>query len=239
MLTEQLKTGESVDVLFDECKGVSTVLEASGTGHLLLTAPLCRGQTVCIPEPKLMHIVYFRQSGMLSFMAQFLRMQEHDGLLCMELEMKSPISQYQRRDFVRLETSLNVLARLVATGEHVARRTTADAIRLLLSAPAHKAPRPMLRDEMIYACMTTDISGGGAKFYTRHTFEERSLLECGFSLKNGNTLYLDGVVLRCIPVQAKDYQYLVTLHFVNVDERTRRRLIQYIFEQRDKAGQAM
>ena len=234
MLTNQLKPKESVDVLFDERKCVSTVQEIPDAGRLLLSMPVYRGQMVRIPEQALLHIVYFRPNGMFSFMAQLLRLDERDGCSRMALEVKSPISQYQRRDFVRLETALNVLVRLVATGDRMARRTTADSLRLLLRAPAHKAPRPMLRDEMIYACVTTDISGGGAKFYTRHQFEEGSLLECGFSLKNGNTLYFDGVVLRCAPEQKEDYQYIATLHFINIDEQARRKLIRYIFDQQDK-----
>ncbi len=235
MYSDQLILGERVDVAIGEKKCISSVQEITEAGTLILSCPMYRSALIPLPEGELLHIIYYRPSGMFSFVALSTRRFREGALDLIEVELKSPISKYQRRDFVRFDTVLPVSVRLIASTDHIAERSLEDTLRLLYDQRYVGIPRPLLPGEEIYKCYTIDISGGGARFSTEEHFEVGSLLECSFALRDGLDVTVDAQTVRADSDIATG-RCRVSTRFVNMDERIRRKIIKYIFDRQANAA---
>jgi hypothetical protein len=124
----ELGLGERLEIKIGEKRCVSDIQEFPKEGVLILSAPTYRGVVVPLRKEELLHVTFYRPGGMFSFMARLGR-RFHEGTLALiEAEMCSPISKYQRRDFVRLETVLPVSVRVLAAPEQFAGLTVEEML---------------------------------------------------------------------------------------------------------------
>lgn len=229
-----LTLGERLDVIIGEKRCISNVQEITHSGHLVISAPTFRSAIVPIPEGELVSVAYFRQSGMFSFVAALLR-RYHDGQveLC-EIEIKSPVSKYQRRDFVRYDTVLPVRVGLQADAETLSRMSVEETLRRIFDRRYMGMPREM--DLPSENCYTLDISGGGLRFSTYGQYEKNSLLECTVTFSEEDEVTVDALVVR---IDELGEQNRVGVQFVNIEERLRRKIIKYIFNEQVKERQRL
>lgn len=226
-----LTLGERLDVIIGERRCVSNVQEITRAGTLIVSAPTFRSVVVPIPEGELINVVYFRQSGMFSFVAALLR-RFHDGNieLC-EIEIKSPISKYQRRDFVRYDTVLPVRVSLLANAETLSNMSIEETLRRIFDRRYMGMPRE--GDYPTEECLTLDVSGGGLRFSSRHSYEKNSLLECTVTFSEEDELTVDALVMR-VEESERGMPWRIGVQFVNIEERLRRKIIRYIFNEQVK-----
>lgn len=232
----ELRLGERLEIMIGENRCACDVQEITEDGLLILSAPTYRGMMVPLLPGELLHVLYYRQSGMFSFIARLVRRFQEQELDLIELDLKSPISKYQRRDFVRLSTVLPVTLRLIAAPERLVDRTVDEVLRLIYDQRYVGIPRPLLEGEEVYKCYTLDLSGGGAQFSTNESFENGSLMECTFHTGSGD-LTVDGQIVRVDVNRNESPQYRMGVHFVNIDERIRRKIIKFIFEEQARGHQ--
>ncbi|MDR0381824.1 MAG: PilZ domain-containing protein [Oscillospiraceae bacterium] len=233
----ELGLGERLEIMVGEKRCVSDIQELPKEGILILSAPTHRGVPLALPEGEMLHVTFYRAGGMFSFMARLRRRFKEGTLSLVEVELCSPISKYQRREFVRLETVLPLSVRLLATPEQFAGRTVEEMLRRICDRRYEGIPRPLRPGERIYACHTIDLSGGGARFAAEENFEKGALLECTFSLKGRESLTADGHVVRVEEQESEGPRYRVSVRFVNMEERLRRNIIKYIFGEQSKERQ--
>jgi c-di-GMP-binding flagellar brake protein YcgR len=230
----ELGLGERLEITIGEKRCVSDIQELVKEGVLILSAPTYRGVAVPLREGDLLHVTFYRTGGMFSFMARLRRRFQERALALIEVEMCSPISKYQRRDFVRLETVLPVSVRVLAAPEQFAGRTVEEMLQQICDRRYEGLPRPLRPGERVYACHTVDLSGGGARFVAEEVFEKDALLECTFSLKRRGALTVDGCVVRVTEQSSEGPRYCASVQFVNIEERLRRNIIKYIFGEQSK-----
>ena len=224
--------GERVDVVIGEKKCISDVQDITHEGTLVIAQPIYKGTLMPILNGELVQIVYYRSGGMLSFLAQIKAQFQEGEAALLELEIKSPISKYQRRDFVRWDTALPMKVRVLAHADQVRDNSVDEILRRLYDKRYVGIPRPEEAGVMAEACTSLDLSGGGMRFTAADVYEANALIECALQLGKNEVLAVDALVIRT-DVEAGGTP-VISVRFVNVDERVRRRIVKYIFDEQIK-----
>ena len=234
-MSHELKLGDRLEVSVNGRNCISDVQDI--TGHLVISAPMYRGATIPLTVGALLRVSYYRPGGMYSFMANVVKRYRSGELDLVDMDVKSTVNKYQRREFVRLETVIPLSVRLIALPEHFLERTPEQVLRLLCDTRFAGVPRPRLEGEEIFQCYTTDLSGGGACFVSNEKFEQGSLIENTFHLNEYDEVTTDGQIVRVDACQDRLAGWRVSVQYVNIDERVRRRFIKFIFTQQTREHQ--
>ncbi|MDR3208176.1 MAG: PilZ domain-containing protein [Oscillospiraceae bacterium] len=227
----ELALGDRLEIMIGEHRCVSDVQEITPRGRLVVSMPMYRSMIVPLQEGEMIQLSYYRTGGMFSFTAQITQRYRDGALDLMELEFNSPISKYQRRDYVRLDTVIPVSVRLIALPERLEVGSPEETLRMLCDRRYVGAPRPLIEGEAVYPCYTVDLSGGGVRFASNEKFNADALVECTLRLEESSEVTVDGQVVRVDEQISRAPAYRVSAKFVGIDERTRRKIIKYIYEQ--------
>lgn len=184
---------------------VSQVMECLGEDIFIIARPMLEGRPVPIHAKKEIRLSYYRDNGVYEFTAKVLG--ESGGKLpSLRIKALSEAVKSQRRDYYRLRTVLPVNIVVEAEGKEDARTVK---------------------------CLTLDISAGGMSLASRHDMKKDSLLTCELRLP-GESITVKAKVIRITAVHSKEYSYQIGVQFVELDERLRKEIIGYIFEQQIK-----
>lgn len=231
-----LKLGERLDIILGEHRCVSKLVEITKEGTMIITEPIYRSETITIMPENLINIIYYRTSGMYSCTVVVARRIIDNDQVLLEIEIRSPISKYQRRDFVRFETVIPVQAAFLASAEEVESMSAREILRYLYD----KRFMGIQRDEdgeKLYEGTTLDISGGGTRFALSHYFELGTMVEITLTLNEDTIITVDGQIVRVDENYVTGLRYMYGTKFVNIEERIRRQIIRYIFDEQVKRRQ--
>jgi len=222
-----LSPGEHIDVLVQGSKYHCSVLAMPELDELLITPPVSGGKVVQLPEDDLVGIVYNRATGSYSFMA--MKTGEENGGV--RLTIKSPISKYQRRDFVRFDTMMPVKVRVLEEGEE---GLGLSRYAQMYENPTPGKPRPMEEGERVEECVIIDLSGGGARFDANGEYKPGSVVECTMALRRGEEVTVDAIVIQSDKLN--NGLHRIRTQFVSLDEHIRRKVIKFIFDEQIRMG---
>ena len=139
------------------------------------------------------------------------------------MELETSLKRYQRREYYRLNTVLDMKSCSLDDG------TAAEEQVEFLDTDLTFDDGTMV-----------DISGGGARFISKVMYKEKSLIRFVFSLfVNGSlTEYkLIGRVLKSQPMENREGSFDNRIQFVNIVDEDRESIIRYIFEEERKHRQ--
>ena len=225
-----LHLGERLDVLIGEKKCISDVQEITAKGTLYVTMPTHHTLTIPVHPGELVQMIYYRAQGMYSFVGGVLRSFKEGNLQLLEVQFKSPISKYQRRDFVRFEADLTVRTAKLAEASALANKSVEEILRTAYDKAEALGASVALGDPV--EGQTLDISGGGLRFVSPNSFEHNTLLHCTLWLKD-QPLKADAVVVRS-DEDSESGSFVICVQFVGIEETDRRKIIKYIFSQQLK-----
>ncbi|MDL2288426.1 PilZ domain-containing protein [Oscillospiraceae bacterium OttesenSCG-928-F05] len=232
-----VRVGDRLDVTVGQRKCVCDVRAIPEGDTYVVTAPAVRGIPVPVRENDIVNVMYYKAAGMLSFVAAVTRLFEEEGGALAELTMKSPISRYQRRDFVRFDTALPLSLRILALPEEVAAGAAYfDPAKLRYDAHFLGIPRAKDPEAVVIESETKDISGGGLRFATNYAFEPYSVVECSIGLLGGDCVAVDGVIVRMDEEENAQSRYIGCVQFIDLEERVRRRILKYIYDAQKTDG---
>lgn len=231
-MADDLRLGERFDIIVGVRRCVSDLQEITPEGTMVLSAPTFRGTPVLLDIGSTLVLVYYRVTGMFSCSVKVVDKRRNDGFSLIEVEISSPIKKYQRRDFVRFETTLSVAMTEVASAEKAKNMTPADIMKISYDRRLSFIPQDL--DVRPASGITLDISGGGARISSTKTFEVGAILECTFELDEKTRITLMSRVLRGEETHADRYTFQMGVTFVGIDEKTRKTIIRYIFEEQSK-----
>ena len=221
---EVLYPGDKIDLISDNRKYTSTIVRGFESEFVAITEPQARGTVINSLHGKLVNIVFHRGDGIYSFLAACSGVDgaNNDGLV--RLNMRSPVSKYQRRVFERAEISGVCHVRTLRKAE-----TAKDVKSLILGSLGVWRAEPDAWLEAV-ECETIDIGGGGISFRSDKMFEKGAVIELCMELDCGPGLTLDGVVVRIGKGSKEASGYVECAEFINIDERVRRRIIRHIID---------
>ena len=236
-MEHDLEMGDRLEVTIGGRGCVSDVQEITYQGNLVISMPMYRIAIVPLKGGEMLQISYYRAGGMYSFMARATRCYRDGGIELVEIEIVSPISKYQRREFIRVDAVIPLDVRLVALPEDIMERTNDEILRMMYDARFVGVPRPLSPGEIIQKCHTIDLSGGGACFVSREQTKRGSLIECTFHLREDTDITADAQIVRADRDIGSKPNWRASVQFVGIDERVRRSLINFIIDRRDKQRQ--
>ena len=198
----------------------SQVLDLKENGNLEISMPVERGKLVLLP-------LGIRAVG------QVRERYKRENVYMLEIELKSQISKYQRREFFRFPCIMDM--NYYTIEEQEAALKTGEALFIELQEAEGKS-----RDRE-YAGRIVDLSGGGIRFRTDQKLRENQYVLFEIHLQNENLdkqYYIIGTIISCIKTEkTPETPYEARAKFLITDSSVREEIIRFIFEEERKARQ--
>lgn len=204
----------------------SFVYEVRNDAEIVLSNPIREG--LFYPMEK-SYTYYFRfyieNSGMFLFKGKMMDRIKYDNLPSVVIRLESDIKRIQRRKFYRVN--------LISVGYFLVERRLSDQEIDLLKErmkKKYKNEADFIIDEVVYdkfAFDTIDLSGGGLRVFTNHTFEVGEFVVGEFKVAE-SWVKFKGELVR---VEKKDSnRYEVGIKFLELDSNTQSKIVAYVFE---------
>lgn len=203
----------------------SQVVDFMENGNLQLSMPTESGRLILLPLGIRFEIIFFSNGGMYRATGIINERYKKDNMYILEVELKSNLEKFQRREFFRYPCTLD-LRYFILTEEEA----QMDTVENIFSS---------LRDEhfneKIEVGILVDLSGGGTRFRTERTIRDTDTLLLELHLKNAesdNQYYIVADVVDSYKVNSGTGQlYEVRVKFQMKDNKIREEIIRYIFEE--------
>ena len=159
-------------------------------------------------------------------MARVSERYRNKNLFVLVMDLESDLQRYQRREYYRLNTILDMKSRkLDNESKNSEGNSTEEQVEFLDT------------DLTFDNGTMVDISGGGARFISTVKYQEGSLIRFVFSLFVNGTVTeynLVGRVLMSELLMNREDAYENRIQFVNIGNEDRESIIKYIFEEERK-----
>ena len=187
-----------------------------------IAMPMEQSKIVLLPVDAEYSLCFYTPGGLYQCLARVVERYKSNNLFVLSMELETDLQKYQRREYYRLNTILDMKSKEINEDEKSAGISQVQFIDTDLTFD---------NGTMV------DISGGGARFISRVQYTEGALIRFVFSLfVNGQvTEYkLVGKVLKSTAVENKADQFENRIQFVNMVNDDRESIIKYIFEEERK-----
>jgi c-di-GMP-binding flagellar brake protein YcgR len=185
---------------------VSQLIENCGNGEFVIAMPILKGRLVPLHIGTEIKIVYYRKNGIYSFRAKVTG-RKGGRLPNLRIQAMSPPHKNQRRDYFRLNT--------------------------VLTTNVFYKPQPESQHLADIKCVTLDISAGGLRLASNVEIKKDDYIICEINIMD-KILSINGRVVRSTAVYNEEYEYEIGIQFIGLDEKTRLKLISFIFEEERK-----
>ena len=211
----------------------SQVLDLKENGNLEISMPVERGKLVLLPLGIRMEFIFFSKGTLYRAVGQVRERYKRENVYMLEIELKSQISKYQRREFFRFPCIMDM--NYYTIEEQEAALKTGEALFIELQEAEGKS-----RDRE-YAGRIVDLSGGGLRFRTDQKLRENQYVLFEIHLQNENLdkqYYIIGTIISCIKTEkTPETPYEARAKFLITDSSVREEIIRFIFEEERKARQ--
>ena len=210
----------------------SQVLNLKENGNLQISMPSERGKLVLLTLGVRYEFVFFSREGLYRATGQIVERYKSENVYMLEVQLKSQIEKYQRREFFRYPCILDM--RYYTISDEEAKIGSGDAIFISLQENGDNAQRE-------FKGRIVDLSGGGIRFATTGEAESGQYLLLEIALQNESVdkqYYIIGKVISCVQMeQAPDELFEVRAEFLITDNNVREEIIRFIFEEERNARQ--
>jgi len=203
-----LKVGDKIellrtDSLQDKTSYPSQVLDIIADDILEVRGPFYKNNFVFVsPREKLRIVFVIKDKGKYQFDAEILNI-DYEGIYKLKIRRISEITKLQLRNYFRFDISIPVKKYFTIIEEN---------------------EEKILEEN----CRTKDISGGGMKLYSNYQHSVGDKITCEF--KVGEYLITTKAkVVRIEKVDTFEFDFALGIEFVDIKERSRDRIIQFIF----------
>lgn len=219
------KTGEKPKIY------KSQVLDLNDKGMIQIYMPSEKGKLILLPLGVRFEFMFYTETGLYRAIGQVKERYRKDNIYMLEIELKSRLEKFQRREFYRYSCIMDMSYFILKEEEAV--METVDEIF------------QSIRDDDFYSRMCSgkilDLSGGGARLVTEEHILAGSYLLLGIDLRNAvmdKQYYIVGNTVDCKPVENEKVSlYEVRVKFMIKDDKVREEIIKYIFEEERRMRQ--
>ncbi len=223
-----MKLGERLEVLRGEKRGVSDIQAFTTAGRVVISEPMHGEGILPVKEGDMLRLFYYRPFGMLSCIVTAERVYEERELTLIETELRSQVTRYQRREFVRFDAILPVRILPLVTAIESDGLDEETVTRLL----ADRTLTEPLRGEDALKGVTLDISGGGLRFICGQKIEVGTLAACAVFLTDKISVDANIRIVRS-ETDPED-RATASAKFIGMDDDRRGKIIRYIFEEQSR-----
>lgn len=202
----------------------SELYEIVTEDKIKIAMPMEQMKVILLPVDGEYSLCFYTKSGLYQCLARVVDRYKSNKLFVLVMELETDLQRYQRREYYRLNTILDMKSKKLDDGN--------------MSGGSDLEHVEFMDTDLTFDNGTmVDISGGGARFISKVQYPERSLIRFIFSLfVNGSvTEYrLLGRVLKSEPIKNREESYENRIQFVNMGNEDRESIIKYIFEEERK-----
>lgn len=242
-VAELIRPGDKIDISFIQQlenmnAGVaskvykSQVLDFKANGNLEISMPSEGTRLILLPLGVRLEFVFYTKGGLYRAMGQIKERYKSDNVYMLEIELKTQIEKFQRREFFRYPCVLDF--NYYEITEEEAKFESAEALLIHLREVDEFNNRE-------YEGSIVDLSGGGIRFRTPKELQPNQWLLFSIHLQNENLnkhYYIVGSIISCVRAdRALEKMYEVRAKFEIRDSNTREEIIRFIFEEERKSRQ--
>lgn len=241
---ELIRPGDKVDISFVqqlehfEAKNAlpkiykSQVLDIKLDGNLEIAMPSEGGKLVLLPLGVRMEYTFYSRGGMYRAIGQVVERYKSENVYMLEIELKTQLEKYQRREFFRYPCLLDINYYVLTEEEAKAESGESLFVQIRESEESIERER---------AARAVDLSGGGIRFHTNIELESGQSALFEIHLENESLdkqYYIIGNIISCIKKSGPDGRYYETrAKFMIQDDSIREEIIRFIFEEERKTRQ--
>jgi c-di-GMP-binding flagellar brake protein YcgR len=208
----------------------SQVLDYAKNGNIILAMPMDAGKMVLLPLNIRFDFVFYARQGLYRAEGQAVNRYKTENCYMVEVELKSQLEKYQRREYYRYPCLIDITYFEITTEEMA--QGTGEMIFVQLQ-------KKNAMEERERFGRIVDLSGGGIKIRTAEKINPGTNLLMWIFLKSDvldKQYYILGNTIECMKGENKnELPYEARIRFVLDDDKTREDIIRYIFEEERKA----
>mgnify|MGYP000138246571 CR=1 FL=1 len=208
LIPDILKIGDRIELLRinslkNEIRYPSQLLDIIDDDILVISGPIHKSNLIILHKNDKVRIVCtVKNKGKYVFDAEVLSV-EYERVYKLKVKRVSDITRYQQRQFYRLNVSIPV-----------------DKYFTIIDENGQKT----LKEH----CRTKDISGGGMKLFSNYKHNVGDIINCKFEI-DGNFFEIKAEVVLVVKVDTFEYDFAIGVKFLDIEEKERDKIIQYIF----------
>ncbi|MBQ6129934.1 MAG: flagellar brake protein, partial [Lachnospiraceae bacterium] len=168
-----------------------------------IAMPMEQSKIVLLPVDAEYSLCFYTPNGLYQCLARVVERYKSNNLFVLSMELETDLQKYQRREYYRLNTVLDMKSKAIDENEK-----------------SSLAQVQFIDTDLTFDNGTmVDISGGGARFISKVQYTEGSLIRFVFSLfVNGlvTEYKLVGKVLKSSPIENREDQFENRIQFVNM-----------------------
>lgn len=209
----------------------SQLYEIMTEDRIKIAMPVEEQKIILLPVDGEYSLCFYTRSGLYQCIARVAERYKSNNMFVLVMELETDLQRYQRREYYRLNTILDMKCRKLDDGN-------ASATSTSTSTTATDEHVEFMDTDLTFDNGTmVNISGGGARFISSVQYPVGSLIMFVFSLFVNGTMTeykLIGRILKSGPMENKEGSYENRIQFVNIDNDDRESIIRYIFEEERK-----
>ena len=223
-----IKPGDKIDIKYlhqnNDKIYKSGVFDVLDDNELEITIPTDEGRMVLFHNGFEFQFFFYTSRGMFICDAVVKDRYKREHFYLLLVEMTTPLKKFQRREFYRLECTLD-FAYYKISDEVAALETTEDLFEAIAD--------PLFIDQKKLA-RTKDLSGGGCRFIVTEPLEAGSKILSVIRLANDKIdrmFYLVTDVIACDPIKEMEDRWIVRAKFDFKNIKDRDLIVRYVFEE--------
>lgn len=195
-----------IEVL-DDTEVYKSTIQNENDDIIAISLPVKDGVYMTPQSGEILQLIYYSDTHVFKVDAVVIGRTIENAVPLLILGEFKNIMKIQRRQFVRVSAALNMKFAKVTYNE-------IDDVTDYI-------------DENIYKGILLDISGGGFRLGTTKKLNLKEIIEADLIIENDRIKVL-GEIVRV--EKQKDNMYYCGVRFINIDERTRDKIIKFIFD---------
>ncbi len=206
---------------------VSQVYDILNEDEMKIAMPIVEGRVIPLPINGRYDLCFYTANGLYQCRAIITDRYKEDELFVLQIEITSDLKKFQRRQYFRLECTMDIWYKILPKEEILEIITDKEKMEELLTGELDKG-------------VALDISGGGMRFTSskRHSSGDCVIVVLRIK-KSGNnaTCILPGTILKSTSVLNRSDVFEHRVEYNNVQGSVREALIKFIFEEERRLRQ--
>ncbi|MBD5136370.1 MAG: hypothetical protein HDT39_10490 [Lachnospiraceae bacterium] len=198
---------------------ISQVYDILEDDQIKIAMPMVEGKVIPLPLHGRYDMCFYTSGGLYQAKAVITDRYKEDGLYILIVELASELKKFQRRQYFRLEYSMDVKFKSVTDEE-------------LIAAASSEAEMKYLSTFGMLDGISLDISGGGIRFTSREEIDKNSnaVISINIGITEEIICNIAAKIISAGRVQNRDKIYEYRAEFVNMKNSDREQLIRFIFD---------
>ncbi|MDE5779890.1 MAG: flagellar brake protein [Lachnospiraceae bacterium] len=198
---------------------ISQVYDILEDDQIKIAMPMVEGKVIPLPLHGRYDMCFYTSGGLYQAKAVITDRYKEDGLYILIVELASELKKFQRRQYFRLEYSMDVKFKSVTDEE-------------LIAAVSSEAEMKYASTFGMLDGISLDISGGGIRFTSREEINKNSnvIISINIGITEEIICNIAANIISAGRVQNRDKIYEYRAEFVNMKNSDREQLIRFIFD---------